>query len=349
MKLKKELFGITRQQDTASRYILTNGNGMEVELSDFGALILAIRIPTNEGMRDVVLGYDTLDEYYNNGAGFGAFVGRNGNRIADAKVTIDGVRYELEKNNNGNNLHSGEDRSYYKFYQTIAGLESACAWVEFSRVSPHMEQGFPGNLQQRIRYTLTDENDLILSYYMVSDRATVINPTNHCYFNLAGQGSGDVLAHTMTVQADSFLPTDDGLIPTGELCGVEDTPFDFRKPKKIGKEIDADYMPLKIAGGYDHNFCLNNEGRFEKVAQLESPQKDAVMAVYTDLPGMQVYTGNFLGGDKGKGGAVYNRRNGVCFETQYYPNACNEPAFESSIKPANQPIISRTAYRFSWK
>ncbi len=349
MQLKKEYWDLTRNQDKASRYILTNGNGMEVVLSDFGALILSISLPVNGKMRDVVLGFDTLNEYYSNGAGFGAYVGRNANRIGGAKVTIEGVEYKLEQNNNGNNLHSGEDRSYYKFYKAQTGIEKSCAWVEFSRVSPHMEQGFPGNLKQRIRYTLTEDNELMISYHMVSDQATVINPTNHCYFNLAGQGSGDILEHTMTVYADSFLPTDDKLIPTGKLCKVENTPFDFRNPKKIGLEIDADYKPLNQAGGYDHNFCLDYDGTLKKAAVLESPNGDLTMTTFTDLPGMQVYCGNFLGGDHGKGGTIYNRRNGICFETQFYPNACNEPNFLSSIRPANVPFISHTVYKFSWK
>ncbi len=349
MQLKKEYWDLTRERDKASRYILTNENGMEVVLSDFGALILSINLPVNGENRDVVLGFDTLGEYYNNGAGFGAYVGRNANRIGGAKVTIEGVEYQLEENNNSNNLHSGQDRSYYKFYEAQIGIEKSCAWVEFSRISPHMEQGFPGNLKQKIRYTLTEDNELILTYNMVSDQATVINPTNHCYFNLAGQGSGDVLGHTMTIYADSFLPTDNQLIPTGKLCPVAGTPFDFRRAKKIGLHIDEDYEPLNQAGGYDHNFCLNYDGGLKKVAELDSPNGDLTMITFTDLCGMQVYTGNFLGGDHGKGGTTYNRRNGICFETQFYPNACNDPNFLTSIRAANDPFISRTVYKFLWK
>ncbi len=349
MQFKKEYWDLTRDGERASRYILTNGSGMKVVLSDFGALILSIALPVRGKMRDVVLGFDTLNEYYNNGAGFGAYVGRNANRIGGAKVTIEGVEYKLEQNNNGNNLHSGEDRSYYKFYKAQTGIEQSCAWVEFSRVSPHMEQGFPGNLKQRIRYTLTEDNELMISYHMVSDQATVINPTNHCYFNLAGQGSGDILSHTMTIYAESFLPTDGKLIPTGELCSVAGTPFDFRQPKKVGLEIDADCQPLSIAGGYDHNFCLNHDGTLKKAAVLESPNGDLTMTTFTDLCGMQVYCGNFLNGVPGKGAAVYNRRNGICFETQFYPNACNEPRFLSSVCEAEVPFQSKTVYQFAWK
>ncbi len=344
MKLTKEPFGITRDGNEACKYTLTNQNGMEVELSDFGALILAIRIPVNGEMRDVCLGYDTLDEYYNNGAGFGAYVGRNGNRIAGAQVTIDGIRYELEKNNNGNNLHSGEDRSYYKFYQSVVCGDEDGVCVEFSRVSPHMEQGFPGNLQQSIRYVLTDSNELIIKYRMVSDRETVINPTNHCYFNL--QGSGDVLSHTMTLYADFFLPTDDELIPTGEVRSVAGTPFDFRTPHTIGERIDDDYEPLNQGGGYDHNYCFPNDGKQKLVAELQSPDKAVTMTVTTDLCGMQVYAGNFLNSVQGKDRAIYNRRNGICFETQGWPNACNNPTFPSTIYPAHKEFKSQTTYAY---
>ncbi len=346
MKLQKSPWGITRQGEQASKYLLVNDNGMEVELSDFGALILAIRLPVKGQVRDVCLGYDTLEEYYRNGAGFGGYVGRNGNRIANAQVTLEGVCYPLEKNNGKNNLHSGENRSYYQFYSADTGVEAGEVWVEFSRLSPHMEQGFPGNLQQTVRYSLTNANELKLRYRMVSDKTTVINPTNHCYFNLGGHDSGTVLEHKMTVFADAFLPTDDGLIPTGEVRPVAGTPFDFREPHRVGERIDWDYEPLKQAGGYDHNYCLANDGVCKKVAVLESPDGALTMTVFTDLCGMQVYAGNFLNGDRGKGGAVYGRRNGICFETQGWPNACNMPDFPSVIYPAGAIFESETVYRF---
>ncbi len=344
MERKKEYWALTHDGESASRYMLTNGNGMEVVLSDFGALILSISLPVGGKMRDVVLGYDTLEEYYHNGAGFGAYIGRNGNRIGGAKVTLEGVTYELERNDHGNNLHSGENRSCCKFYEAKEGEN----WVEFSRISPHLEQGFPGNLQQKIRYTLTEDNELKIQYSMVSDMATVINPTNHCYFNLAGQGSGDVLEHTMTIHADAFLPTDDELIPTGEVRSVAGTPFDFRTPHKVGARIDQDYESLNQAGGYDHNYCFSNDGVFKEVAVIESPNGDLTMTVSTDLCGMQVYAGNFLSGGKGKNGAIYNRRSGICFETQGYPNACNTPSFPSTVYPANTNFISQTTYKFQF-
>ncbi len=348
MNIQKTPWGITRKGECASQYALINDNGMEVVLSDFGALILAIRFPVRGEMRDVCLGFDTLDAYYSNSAGFGGFVGRNGNRIANAAVTLDGVRYELEKNNGKNNLHSGENRSYYQFYDTNNGMEAGAVWVEFSRVSPHMEQGFPGNLQQKIRYTLTSDNELIIGYHMVSDMTTVINPTNHCYFNLMGHDSGTVLTHKLAVYAESFLPTDDGLIPSGEVRAVEGTPFDFRTPHTVGERIDQDYEPLNLAGGYDHNYCFPNDGKRKKIARIDSPDGAVTMTVFTDLCGMQLYAGNFLSGDQGKGGAVYNRRNGICFETQGWPNACNTPGFPRVVYAAGEAFESKTVYQFAF-
>ncbi len=348
MQITKQPWGVTRKGEAASKYTLRNDRGMEVELSDFGALILAIRLPVQGKVRDVALGFDTLEAYYDNGPGFGGYVGRNGNRIAQAQVTLEGVCYALDKNDGPNNLHSGTKRSYYEFYSACTGEEEGEVWVEFSRLSPDMEQGFPGNLQQRIRYVLTQENDLVIRYRMVSDKTTVINPTNHCYFNLMGHEAGSILDHNMAIYAEAFLPTDDVLIPTGEERPVAGTPFDFREPRRVGERIDQDYEPLNQAGGYDHNYCFPNDRLEKKQAWLESPDGAVTMTVLSDLCGMQVYAGNFLSGDKGKGGAVYNRRNGICFETQFYPNACNTPGFPSCIVPANEVFRSQTVYRFAF-
>ncbi len=348
MNLKKIDFGKTRDGEKASRFILSNSKGLEVDVSDFGALLLAIRVPDKEEQhRDVLLGYDTLEEYYDNGCGFGAYVGRSANRIGNARVVLDGVTYELEANSHGNNLHSGSDRSHYKFYHAIPGITENGSYVELSRVSPHMEQGFPGNLKQKIKYMLTEENELIIDYEMVSDKTTVMNPTNHSYFNLNGHHSGDVLSHELEVYSDAFLLTDDHLLPTGEIASVDNTPMDFRKKKQVGQDIDADYEPLKLAGGYDHNYILPNDGMVKLVSKVSSPESGIAMETYTDLCGMQVYTANFLNGRNGKDGAVYGKRAGICFETQFYPNACNEKSFPSSILPAGKVFTSRTIYKFS--
>ncbi len=345
--LTKTGFGITKDGEQASKYIMKNNSGLELEVSDFGALVLAIRVPDKNSVHsDVVLGFDTLEEYYDIATGFGAYIGRNGNRIEGACVTIDGVEYKLDANNNGNNLHSGNDRSHTRFYQTISGESKEGSFVEFSRVSPHMEQGFPGNLEQKIRYTLTEKNELVIDYEMVGDKTTVVNPTNHSYFNLAGHNSGTILNQEMEIYSDGFLPTDENLIPTGEIADVTGTPMDFRKKKLVGKDIHADYLPLKIAGGYDHNYVFANDGKLKKVAMLYSPETGIGMEVYTDLCGLQVYSGNFLDGEHGKDGVIYEKNTGICFETQFYPNSCKEPKFPSSILPAGKVFRSRTIYKF---
>lgn len=345
--MRKEAFGTTKNMENASKYTLRNQTGMEVELSDFGALVLAIRVPDKDGeMRDVILGYDTLEEYYDNDCGFGAYIGRNGNRIQGACVTLDGVEYKLDKNNGENNLHSGCNRSHYQFYQAITGESEEGSYVQLERVSPHLEQGLPGNLQQKIRYTLTEQNQLLIDYEMESDMTTVVNPTNHSYFNLAGHGSGDVLSHEMEIYSEGFLPTDEGLIPTGEVASVEGTPMDFRKKKTVGEDINADFEALNIAGGYDHNYVFENDGKQKLVAKLYSPESGIFMKTFTDLCGMQVYSGNFLDGVKGKEGTVYTKNTGICFETQFYPNACKEPKFPSSVLETGKVFRSRTVYEF---
>ncbi len=346
MNIEKVFWGQTQEGQKASKYVLSNDSGMVVEVSNFGALILAIRIPCDDGLRDVVLGYDTLEEYSHNGGAFGAYVGRNANRIAGGRVMLDGSLYQLQLNDGHNNLHSGPICSYCRFYEAETGVEENRAWVKLERTSPDMEQGLPGNLQQSICYVLTEDNQLAIYYRMVSDKTTVINPTNHSYFNLAGHDSGDVLTHRLQIWADSFLPTDRMMIPTGEIRSVAGTPFDFRSPRTVGSQIEEDYEPLKLAKGYDHNYCLDNDAMIRNVAWLESPDRKVSMAVYTDLCGLQIYTANGIKEDAGKNGAVYHRRQGICFETQFYPNACNDARFPSSVFGAGEEYASRTVYAF---
>ena len=209
-----------------------------------------------------------------------------------------------------------------------------------------MEQGFPGNLKQIIRYTLTEQNTFQIDYEMVSDKTTIINPTNHTYFNLNGHNSGSVLEHEMEVFSDTFLETDEELIPTGKLLNIEKTPMDFQKRKQIGKDIFSNYKPLLLANGYDHNYVFSNDGILKKMAKLYGTDSGITMTVFSDLCGLQIYSGNFLNGEIGKNGAIYEKRNGICFETQYYPNACKEPDFPSSIRKAGEVFQSRTMYQF---
>lgn len=355
MKVSVEEFGTTKDGRTAHLYSIRNRNGMELVVSDYGASIVRVIVPDRDkNPVDVVLGFDSLEEYFDNGEGFGAFVGRNANRIANARVVIAGKEYRLEANDGPNNLHSGSKRSNYEMYEAECMEDVDMASVEFSRVSPDMEQGFPGNLDLAISYSLTEQNAVMIEYFAVSDQDTVVNLTNHSYFNLSGHDSGIVLDQVLTVHADQFTPTDDALIPTGKLADVTGTPMDFRTPKTIGQDIMADYVPLKQAGGYDHNYVLR-PGEGEKrnmrlAAELYSGKTGINMEVYTNMCGLQVYTGNFIDHKTGgKGGVTYEKRDGICFETQFFPNACNEPNFESSILPKGKEYDYVTIYKFGSK
>lgn len=345
--MRKERFGMTKAGETASRYVLENKKGMSVEISDFGALILAIHVPDKNGVtRDVALGFETLEEYYNTDTGFGAYVGRNANRIAKAEVKIERIIYTLDRNSGTNNLHSGYNRSHCQFYQAKTGETEEGSFVELTRKSPDMEQGFPGNLEQKITYTLTEAGELLIDYEMQSDQTTVVNPTNHSYFNLNGHNSGSVLEHELEIYTDTVQEIDENMIPTGVMITVEGTPMDFRTAKPIGRDIDADYPILKIAGGYDHNYVFPNDRVLKKVARVYSRESGIEMTTLSDLCGLQVYTGNFLQGEQGKEGAVYEKRAGICLETQFYPNACNMPSVPSPILAAGKVFRSRTVYRF---
>ena len=350
MGIKTKSFGKTTQGEQAKLYILENKNGMKAVFTDYGANLVELWVPDKNGvLADVVLGYDNVQAYEKNAPGYGSFIGRCANRTANAVCEISGKKYPLEANNGINNLHSGS-KSYNKYmYEAETFTEEGEYSVEFSRLSPDMEQGFPGNLDITVTYTLTDENELAIEYLAVSDKDTVVNFTNHSYFNLAGHDSGSVLSQEVWIDADAFTPTDDTLIPTGELRDVTGTPMDFRTRKTLGLEIEADYEPLQIAGGYDHNYVLNNTGdEAEKVAELYDKNSGRLMEVFTDLPGVQLYCGNFIDGtEKGKKGRVYQKRDGVCFETQFFPNAINTPDFPTSLLKAYKEFESLTVYRFS--
>jgi len=350
MKLMKQSYGKTKMGEEATLYTITNGNGMQVSFTDFGAHVVDIIVPDATGKTvDVNLGFDSLSGYEINSPGFGAFIGRHANRIAGAKFEINGKTYELEKNDGENNLHGGSV-SYNKYmYETEVYEDEDIISIEFSRLSPHMEQGFPGNLDMAITYSLTESDELVMEYYAVSDKDTIVNFTNHSYFNLAGHNSGSVLDQKIWIKANQFTPTDSGLIPTGELRDVAGTPMDFRTFKSIGQDINADFEPLKIAGGYDHNYVLDISGsEVEKVAELVDENSGRRMEVFTNLPGVQLYTANFLSRmTETKDGAVYKKHSGVCFETQYFPNSCNISTFPSCLLKAGKEYDSVTIYKFS--
>lgn len=352
MKITQKSFGKTRRGEETTLYTVTNSNGMKVSFTNYGAHIVDIIVPDVKGnLVDVNLGFKNLAGYEENSPGFGAFIGRHANRIGGAKFEINGKIYELDKNDGENNLHSGLI-GYNKFvYESEVYEDEDIASVEFSRLSPHMEQGFPGNLDVTVTYSLTEANELVIEYLAVSDRDTIVNLTNHSYFNLAGHNAGSVLNHKVWVKANQFTPTSADLIPTGELKDVTGTPMDFRTLKSIGQDINTNYEPLTIAGGYDHNYVLDINGNdVEKVAELVDDKSGRRMEVFTNLPGMQIYTANFLEtSENTKDGASYKKRDAVCFETQYYPNSCNISSFPSCLLKAGKEFDSVTIYKFSGK
>ena len=292
MGVTKKSFGTTKKGEKTTLYTMTNKNGMKVSVSDFGAVIVDIIVPDRDGkLADVNLGYDSVTGYEKNEPGYGSFIGRVANRIAGAKFEVNGKTYRLVKNDGENCLHGGGEMGYNKtMYETEIIEETDAVTVEFSRLSPDMEQGFPGNLDMTVSYTLTDDNELVIEYFAVSDADTVFNFTNHAYFNLRGEGSGTVLDHEVWINADRITETTPDLIPTGEYTDVTGTPMDFRTAKTIRRDIEADYQPLKEGFGYDHNYVLNHtkEGEVEKVAELYDPTSGRLMEVFTDLPGMQL-------------------------------------------------------------
>lgn len=352
MKITQKSFGKTKGGENTTLYTITNSNGMKVSFTDFGANIVSIIVPDKEGaFTDVALGYKNIDGYEDNKPGFGSFIGRSANRIAGATFELNGNVYTLQKNEGENNLHGGEPAYNRVMYDAEIFEEEDMISLELSRLSPHMEQGFPGNLDITVTYSLTENNELVIEYHGVSDKDTVVNFTNHSYFNLSGHNSGSILDHKVWIKADQFTPTTDQLIPTGELRDVEGTPMDFRTLKRIGENINDDYEPLIQGGGYDHNYVLSiNPGEVEKVAEYVDESSGRAMEVFTDMPGLQFYTSNMLSSVKnGKDGAAYGKRTGACFETQYFPNACNTKAFQSSVLNAGQEYEFVTIYKFLCK
>ena len=343
-KLTVKDFGTTEKGQKALLYTMKNDAGTSVSVSDYGAALVSLFVRGKDGNPvDVVLGYDDVTGYEKGGDSIGATVGRNANRIGGASIEINGVTYELDKNDNGNNLHSGYDY-YNKRFWDVA--ENADDHVTFRLHSPDKDQGYPGALDMYVTYTLDEDSMLTIHYEAVPDKDTVINMTNHSYFNLNGHDSGTVLNHSVTLDAESFTPADRESIPTGEIRSVDGTPMDFRSGKTLGKEIDADYEPLRLGGGYDHNWVLKNEGRFDKVAEVTADRSGIRMEVYTDLPGVQMYTANFLNGEPGKEGALYGKRSAVCLETQYFPDAIHHDNFPRPVCRAGEKYDTRTAYRF---
>ena len=337
---EKRYFGTSKDGFEISEYILDNGL-IEAHFLDYGCIIKNVFVAGKDGKkRDVVLGYDDVKSYEENGGYLGAFVGRVANRIKNAEFTLDGVKYKLFANDGKNCLHGGKKGFDKKFFESKIEDDS----ITFTTCSFDGEEGFPGGLSIEVKYTLRG-SALDIEYKAVATADTPVSFTNHSYFNLSDEDTA--LNHVLSVNSDFITPVNDTLIPTGELLSVSDTPFDFRNPQKVGLYIDYPHKQLKIAGGYDHNFVLKNYGSYEKVATLYAEDTGISMDVFTDNFGMQVYSGNFLNGAVGKNGRIYGKRAAICLETQGFPNAVNQVTFPSIIVKAGKTYSKRTTYAFS--
>ena len=342
-------FGATAEGTHVEVYTVSNAAGVEMRAINYGGIITSLKVPGRSGQRDdVVLGFDSIDGYLKDPPYFGAIVGRYGNRIANGRFTLEGEIFRLARNNGPNHLHGGF-KGFDKVVWAARPIEGTRgAGVEFSRTSPDGEEGYPGNLNTTVTYTITDSNELVVEYRAVTDRATPVNLTQHTYFNLAGEGSGDILGHELMLNADRYTPVDQTLIPTGEVALVEGTPFDFRRPTAIGARIDLPHAQLRHGNGYDHNFVLSRGGDgLCHAAGVVEPRTGRTLSIDTTEPGVQFYSGNFLDGTiTGKAGHVYGFRNGFCLETQHFPDSPNHAHFPSTILKPDEMYWSKTVFRF---
>ena len=347
--IDKQPFGKTADGVSVDAYTLTNKNGAKVKIITYGARVVSIEVRDREGkLGDVALGYDDILGYEKDSSYLGPIVGRYGNRIAKGRFTLDGVTYTLATNNNGNHLHGGL-RGFDKVVWTAKGsVVAEAARLRLTYLSKDQEEGYPGNLSVTVIYTWTDRNELKIEYSAQTDKPTVLNLTNHAYFNLAGAGVGDILNHEMRINALRFTPTDATSIPTGELRSVKGTPLDFTSAQLIGARIEEKYEQLISGSGYDHNFVLNKpSGKLGLAAEVYESKSGRVLRVYTTEPGVQFYSGNFLNGAIGKQGLAYPRRSGFCLETQHYPDSPNKPRFPSTVLRPGGRYTQTTIYQFS--
>ncbi len=336
-------FGTTSKGEKAALYTLKNSNGMEAAVSDYGAVLVKVLVPDREGkLRDVVLGYDDVSGYEAGTLYFGETVGRVANRISGGSFELNGRTYGLTQNDGSNTLHGGRD--YYGKRMWTAE-EADDSHVTFMLRSTDGDQGFPGASDIRVTYTLTQENEVKIHYHAVPEADTLLNLTNHSYFNLSGHASGLALDQEVMINADAYTEADAQSIPTGNVIPVEGTPMDFRKAKTVGQEIESDYEALIFGQGYDHNWVLNGSG-YRQAASMYSKKTGIEMKVYTDLPGMQFYTGNFIVEEAGKEGAVYKKRQAVCFESQYFPDAVHKERFAGPVVRAGEVYDTTTVYQF---
>jgi len=344
--IKKESFG----RPDVDLFTLTNANGVEVKIITYGGTVTSIKVPDRQGtFADVVLGSDNLETYMKQTSYIGALIGRYANRIAKGRFTLNGKEYVLAVNNGENHLHGGI-KGFDKVIWTAKPLGTKGGpSLQLTYASRDGEEGYPGNLAVTVIYTLTEKNELKIDYSATTDKDTVINLTSHGYFNLAGEGSGNILNHQLMLNADRFTPTDAGAIPTGELRSVKGTPFDFTKMTAIGARIEDPDEQIKLGLGYDHNFVVNGRpGMLRQAARVYEPTSGRVMEVWTTEPGIQLYSGNYLDGSiQGMSGKPYNRRDAFCLETQHYPDSPNKPSFPTTVLKKGGRFHSTTIYKFS--
>lgn len=342
----KAFLSVTQQGDSTALFVLNNNNGMEVCVTNFGARIVSVLVPDRDGiMRDVVLGFDNIKDYQNVKSDFGASIGRYANRINQGNITIDGEIIQLPQNNYGHCLHGGPNGWQYKVYKPVEVTRNS---ISFSLFSPDGDENFPGNVNAKVSYTLTDDNAIRIEYIATTDAKTVINMTNHSYFNLSGNPSNPAIDHVLYLNATNFTPVDSTFMTTGEIAVVEGTPMDFTTPKAIGQDIENPYQQLRNGKGYDHNWVLDTKGNVnELAAKLSCPSTGIAVEVYTNEPGIQIYTGNFLKGNVvGKNGVAYPCRASVCLETQHFPDSPNKPQWPSVLLEPGQKYYSECIYKF---
>ncbi|MDZ4288890.1 MAG: aldose epimerase family protein [Prosthecobacter sp.] len=345
--ITSSVWGKTAKGEEVRLFVLRNAGGMEVHLTNYGGIIVSLTAPDRDGkFADVVLGFDSLEPYLGKHPHFGAITGRYANRIGGATFAIDGVQSEVTKNSGKNHIHGGKEAFDKKVWQAETFEKANGSGVKMIYTSADGEEGFPGTLACTVTYALTDDNALTITYSATTDKPTVVNLTNHSYFNLAGEGRGDVLGHEMQIAADFFTPTDDELIATGEIARIEDTPLDFDEPHLLGERIDVEFDPLVQGQGYDHNYVLKGSG-LKLAARAKDPASGRVMEVRTTEPGVQLYTGNHLKDVKGKAGHVYQKRHGFCLETQRFPNSPNQPHFPSATLRPGETYQHTTIFTFS--
>lgn len=353
-KMRKQAFGTTDDGREVDLYTLTNKNGMEARITNFGGILVSLKVPDRKGnLQDIVLGYDSLDGYKDNKSYLGSTIGRYGNRIAHGQFTLDGKTYNVPKNDGGNSLHGGTTGFNKRFWNAKDVSSKGVEALELTYLSKDGEEGYPGNLTVKVVYSVPEnKNEVKIDYSATTDKDTVLNLTNHSYFNLSGQGNGDILKHELMLNASRFTPVDSTLIPTGELRSVKGTPFDFLHSTAIGARINDDNEQLKFGRGYDHNWVLDAGAKhsLSLAARAYDPESGRVLEVLTTEPGIQFYSGNFLDGSiTGKDGKFYKHRYAFCLETQHFPDSPNHPDFPTTVLKPGEHYHSTTVFRFSAK